>query len=244
MAIRVLTVIMACLLLALSPHQGMSQQPRQQPPSRLGSQAPINDVGSQNSRLRTVRRKFNEWLSVQKVYSPQQAAELRQILDSKTRSMSSAQLEDFLDEMEEKLQVLLGPDAAQARTYMDEFLNQRGQQELLQQGGGTPDVLSMSAAQIQQELQKFKMQRQSTRAAYSAFDRTRELGIQQYLQGERARAASSERAKDRAVSSASQTQSNYVSPYAPRRERQTTRPGATSFSVGPFGGLSISYSLQ
>lgn len=218
MSLRAITLFLTVLTLAVTARDSRSQ-PSPQSPSQFSEDVSTREGILQSSRWRQAQRQFNEWLSVQKIYTPAQAAQLRRNLELKIASMSAAELGDFLAEMEDKLQVLLSPEASDARSWMG-FLSDRAQKELIQRKtGGGASFASMTATQMREALQSFRMQRQSRAESQQAFNQVNTRRIEMQRADEQARQQSAERARDRAAWSAAQRPSpyGYQSPYGIRR---------------------------
>ena len=111
MSIRTIMIAVLCTC-AVTTQQATSQQTT---PSSAGRPAQqTQDSTTLNARWRQAHRQLKEWLSVQKIYTPQQAQALLEHVERRSASMSSAELEDLVDEMDDKLQVLMSPAAADA----------------------------------------------------------------------------------------------------------------------------------
>lgn len=221
------------VLLLLYPSSASSQQ---LPDSYTGP--PSRAEILQSSRWRQIERKFHEWLSVQKIYNEAQVAQVKAQLQKSIATMSGTQLEDFMADAEEKLEVLLGDQATEARTsmsyYTDSFLKK--------QFGQAPDVANMTTSQLRQELGQFKKWQSSRATAQSAFNK---------MQDQNAAAVLQERTQQRAALDAQRiairNPSNYAwnynygprpyptarSPYAPG----FGAPPRPQFSVSPWGGV-------
>ena len=221
------------VLLLLLPSSASSQQ---LPESYTGPPSRAEILAS--PRWRQAERKFNEWLSIQKIYNEAQVAQVKAQLQQKIKSMSATQLEDFMTEAEEKLSVLLSDQAMAARTsmsyYTDSFLKK--------QFGQAPDVANMTTSQLRQELGQFKQWQTGRASAQSAFNK---------MQDQNAAAVLQERTQQRAALDAQRlairNPSNYAwnynygprpypnvrSPYAPG----FAAPPRPQFTVSPWGGV-------
>ena len=69
--------------------------------------------------------------------------------------MSPAELEEFLKDMEERLEVLTSPEAEDARAWLEQFMAVARNPEQ-QLGMSRPDVLNMTASQVRLELQRLQ----------------------------------------------------------------------------------------
>ncbi|HMO85073.1 MAG TPA: hypothetical protein PKC18_09165 [Lacipirellulaceae bacterium] len=126
----------------------------------------------EGDRWRAARQRLDDWLAVQQIYSAEEIDAFRSEIAERIQNMSAAGLESLLTEMEGRLDVLLGAEAEEARAWIAQILAVARNPES-QFGGPLPDVLNMSAEEIQAELRRFQQQRTSRRQAQSAFERSR-----------------------------------------------------------------------
>ncbi len=140
----------------------------------------------ESDRWHRAERQLNEWLSVQKLYTPEEVTGMRADLAARVAKMSPQELEHFLHDLEERLAVLASPEAEDARLWLGQFLAVARNPEQ-QLGISRPDILNMSASQVRQKLQQLQQVRDSRLQAQAAFDRTREF------QGQAARDAQAAR---------------------------------------------------
>jgi hypothetical protein len=184
-------------------------------------------------------RTFNDWLSVQQVYTAEQLARVRAELSAKVAAMSPRELEGFLKDMEERLEVLTSPEAEDARQWLAQFLAVARNPEA-QLGRSRPDVLNMTASQIRQELQWLEQHRAARQQSHVAFSQGRALQQQTARGVQDAR----RQAQSRTVASRSRAAANtqFRSQYAPRPQdlpnTSDLRPqpmGTPIYSVSPWG---------
>jgi hypothetical protein len=186
-----------------------------------------------SERWHQALRKWNEWLSVQKTYSPEQVSTLRADINERVAAMSPQELETFLNEMEERLKVLMGPDAAEARQWIGQILAVARNPET-HFGGPLPDVAHMTAGQIREELNRFQQQRAVRQQGQAAFDRSRQRQVQATLEMHQARREASS-AEPRAAATFPEPQIPYRSPYTrfgPPRRGVSSR---AIYRIGPWG---------
>ena len=195
----------------------------------------------QSTRWRRLRRSFDEWLSVQNIYTEQQVAELKTRLDQRIQPMSAIELEDFMDDTEERLNVLMSDKATDARNWLS-FLTMEGRQRRLAQDGELPDAFDLTVSQLRQELRQFQQQRAGRAAAQGDFNRLREQQVTAAAEKRRAQQRAQDdakvRARQRAADAALQQQQNntFRNPYAPRA--YPTSPGIDrTLYVTPWGGI-------
>jgi hypothetical protein len=114
-----------------------------------------------SERWRSMQKEFEQWLAVQVIYTPQQVQRLKAKLAAEVKNMSVPELERFMIEWDEKLEVLHGKDAAEAREWLGQNLSMMAdgyRRQFLQQLG-IGDVSQMTAAQIEEKLYDLRAQR-------------------------------------------------------------------------------------
>ena len=112
-----LTTTMVCF--CLLPHGQAQPLERNQPRYALigveseSSPAIQRRQVMESERWRKLEILFQEWLSVQCIYSPAEVAQLKARWRSRVASTSRQQLEEFVRDMEDKLTLLLSDEATE-----------------------------------------------------------------------------------------------------------------------------------
>jgi hypothetical protein len=131
----------------------------------------------ESGRWRRAQRDFEDWLAVQQLYTQQEVAAIRRELKSRVERMSPVELEDFLVEMEDRLDVLHSPAAEDARGWVAQFLaTARNAEEQVR--AKRPDVMHMTAREIRAQLERFHAERGTRQQANAAFQRARAQQVQ------------------------------------------------------------------
>jgi hypothetical protein len=159
-----------------------------------------------------VERAWQQWLSVQKIYDQGDIARLKREFHSRIAQMDSRQLADFLEDMREKIQVLLSPEAQKARVWLGQYLAVHAVIPKDQFKKMVPDVAHMTSEQIEESLQTWEARQASVRQTQAAFDEGRKQQVANILATEQRNAEAQERALDRAVQS---TNNPYPVPTGP-----------------------------
>jgi hypothetical protein len=170
-----------------------------------------------SDRWRNVEREFSQWLSVQVVYTPEQAEQMKAKLASQIQQMSAAELKSFLDEWDAKLKLLLGKDAVEAREWLAQNLAVMadGYRKQFMQRLGLSDTSSMTAAQIEEAIIRVRAERLSREQESAAFERSRQALVQATQRQHAREQAALEDAARRSPPPANYR--GYQSPYSPRR---------------------------
>jgi hypothetical protein len=184
-----------------------------------------------SDRWQRAERKLNAWLQVQVIYSPDEVNAIRADLADRTSHMSPAELEKFLKEMEERLEVLTSPEADDARAWLEQFMAVARNPEQ-QLGMSRPDVLNMTASQVRLELQRLQRIRESRSQSQAAFDRSR--GVQ----SQAARDAQAVRQAKRTPASRTNWPANQPQPRNQNVQRRDPLPPPFRppvYTIGPWG---------
>ncbi len=243
MLFRKTPILLATLWMTLAAVTMCGQQQPETDAGPVAGESYSRETILQSQRWRRLRRQFDEWLSVQKIYTPAQVAELTTALERHVASMSTSELEDFIDDTEDRLAVLMSNEAMDARNYLS-FYSDKGRQRRLAEGGGIPDVFGITVAQLRQELSQFQQQRAARAADHAAFDRSRQQAVTAIAQQQNARQDANLQMRERAMRDARQQRgASFTSPYALRREIPfETRGGlGRSLYVTPWGGIGTRY---
>ena len=190
-------------------------------------------------RWRRAIFELGEWLSAQAIYTPAQVRNIKADFNHRVEKMSSHDLEYLLDDLDAKFQVLDTPEARDARAWVAQYLSAMSDQKRAEVLKDVPNVVTMSAGQLQQEIQKIEQKRGSLQQQQAAFDEGRQKLVQQ---------AQAARQQTAAAAAAAMRSAGGVS-YSPYRSgggggkppfSDAGGSGMTLYS-GPFGaGVSMS----
>jgi len=237
---RILFALMLPLLLSAMTFPGPARAQQLPPAAAANSVDAANRAAReqilQSERWKAAVRGFEQWLSVQQLYTPQEVAVLRAQFKSRVDRMSPAELQEQLTRMEEKLAVLSSPEAEDARRWLAQFLAVQAKYSDEQLRQMRPDVARMTAAQIREELQRFQARRGQTQMSQSAAEQARSLQLQSAQNVQAARRQSQEAARSQAQQSAA-TAATFAQPSQPPRQQTIPIPviGAPMYTVGPWG---------
>lgn len=192
----------------------------------------------ESDRFRQLRRNVNNWLTEQRIYSPQETASIRARFDQATSTMSANQLKDFMDNAEEKLDVLNSPDALEARQWVEQFrATARNADQQLQ--AKRPDIIRMTPNQIRAELDRFHRQRGSRQQSQAAV----EFGRSQQVQSARNAQTASQQAQQQMQRSRSQSAANMQA----QRQQPASfsdKPGFTDPNLVRQRGIAPVYTIS
>ncbi len=181
---------------------------------------------------------MSEWLSAQPFYNKQQVEQIKAEFNQQVADMSSVELSFMLDDMDEKFKIMESKDAKEARNWVGGYLSMLTAKKREQVLKDTPNILTMTAAQLEQEIMKIDRRRNSLRSNQAAFDRTRQLAVDNQLQQDRFE-------QETYVQNRNAFPTETYSPYrnAPARSIDSLRPPKQSMGVyvGAYGGFGLTY---
>lgn len=228
---------LAVALLWLVPVSVLAQDSQTTPTSDPGFDGEeTREQILEGPRWKKLVQRFDDWMSVQEIYTEGQTAELVRELRKKVESLTAPQLKDFIEQTEKQLDVLLSKEARAARTELS-VATMEYRQKLLARNGMMPNVFGMSVEQLRQELANFQARRESSAAANAEFNRAREQQVTDIQANKRAQQQLQMQARDQAIRSAQRTRTPPRSPYVPRSGPPAPRP---RFYVNSWGGVMMS----
>ena len=172
------------------------------------------------------------WLSTQNVYTPSEVRRIKMQFNDRVDGMTSYELEYLLDSITAKLKLLETPEARDAKAWLGEYLSAMSDGRRAQELREVPNLLTMNAAQLWQEIQRIDAKRSALRQRQQGVEARQGAMAERAAAGRRATSAASREAaaRARAAPSHSPYRSGGGSPpfsdIAPRR---------ATINVGPFG---------
>ncbi len=145
-----------------------------------------------------ILRGIEDWLSVQKTYDKSEVAQFKHRFNQRVMRMSSHELIDFMSDLQEKLKVLLSPEARSARVWMGQYLALHAAIPPDQFKKMRPDILHMTSEQMEERLQTFEAKEAQTKQTQAAFDKGREQQVQAIEAWEKQQHDDEQKALDRA----------------------------------------------
>lgn len=239
------------LLLVAAGLAAASQGPAAEPPAGQGqppqaaADTPQDDIAKKAEILRSSRWRravfeLGDWLDSQQIYPPKQVLKIKSDFNQRVAKMSSYELEYLLEDLESKFKVMDSPEAKDARAWVGQYLSamsDRKRDEVLKD---IPNVVSMSAGELSQEIQKIEAKRQSLQRQQAAFDQGRQQLVEQ---------AQASRQLTAQAAAAAAAQANAGPASSPYRSQGGGKPpfsdsqgGGMSIGVGPWGA-SVGFSV-
>jgi hypothetical protein len=202
----------ACLLLAAS---AAAADPAASPAA--GSAAPAagdegkDDVARKaeimsSQRWRRAIFELGEWLSAQQIYSPQEVNRIKADFNRRVAGMSSYEVEYLLEDLDAKFKIMETPEAKDAKAWIGQYLAAMSDQKRAEVLKDVPDVVTMTSAQLQQEIDRIEQKKAALQRQQQAFDQSRDLLVQQAAANRQQTAAA-------ATAAMAQTRSASFSPY-------------------------------
>jgi hypothetical protein len=219
-------------------------------PAAAGSDKPVgaDDLARKaeimsGPRWRRAIFELGEWLSSQQIYTPQEVNRIKADFNRRVAGMSSYDLEYLLDDLDAKFKVLESPEARDAKAWLGQYLAAMSDRRRAEALRDVPDVVTMNAAQLQQEINRIEQKRTSIQQRQQAFDQGREALVQQ---------AETSRQQTAAAAAAALAQTRSSAAFSPYRSGGGGGAGGSppfsdvkgsgmQIGVGPFGAY-VSFS--
>ena len=155
----------------------------------------------------------DQWLSVQTMYSKKEMDEIRKQVTGRVEKMSSDELEDYRQDLDARLAMLLSPDGRDILGWVAANLAAASPAYRKKMDIQYPDVARITAAQLREQLDSLEEKRSARQSQTAALERSRQARIAGLQAEQRQEFQERERALDRGAASVS-------SPYRPSGVRQ------------------------
>jgi hypothetical protein len=162
------------IVMSLNATAQEQASPGEQPSTSAVSSTTDREELFNSRRWRNLQRDFDDWMAVQVIYTPEEISVLKARLQDHISGMSAEELEDFMDDAEVRMDLLLSDDVMEARSWLS-FMNPEARRNKVSSGGEIPDVFGMSTRQLRMELTQFQQQRARQSAAHATFNQSRQL---------------------------------------------------------------------
>jgi hypothetical protein len=223
--------------------QPAASDTKKEEPGSAGDLARKAEIMS-GPRWRRAIFELGEWLSSQQIYTPQEVNRIKADFNRRVSSMSSYELEYLLDDLDAKFKVMETPEARDAKAWLGQYLAVMSDQRRAEALRDIPDVVTMSASQLQQEINRIEQKRTSLQQRQQAFDQTRDMRVQLAEDNRRQTASAAAAAMAQTRSSAS------FSPYSGgggggaggKPPFSDVKGSGMNVGVGPFGAY-VSFSV-
>jgi len=176
---------------------------------------------------------FGQWLATQRIYSPQEVNRIKVDFNGRVMGMSSFELEYLLDDLDAKLSILATPQAQDAKAWLGEYLAAMSDSRRAQELRQVPNRATMSAAELQREIERIQRQQAGLQARQQSFDQRRDVLADRAATNRQQSAAA-------AAAAAARVRAPAYSPYRGGNAGGSppfsdVRRSGPSISVGPFG---------
>jgi paraquat-inducible protein B len=205
----------------------VAAEPRE---SGVDSETAARQEVLQSKEWREMKESLGEWLSVQTIYGPEQVKQLKANFNGQIAQMSASQLRDFNEQMNEKLKILLGAEAREARAWMRQYLSVASEAKIKQMRKNLPDIATATPEQLQEALKTFEQRRGTTKQTQAAFQQGQQALVKATKEELERQRDENERALERAYLEPSSVSGYYGGYYG-------GYPGYGGYRVVPYRGF-------
>lgn len=189
-----------------------------------------------STRWRRAIFELGEWLSTQQIYSPQGVRNIKADFNRRVAAMSSYELEYLLEDLDAKFKIIDTPEARDAKQWLGQYLSVMSDSKRAEVLKDVPNVVKMSSAQLQQEIDKIEQMRTGLAQRQQAFDQGRQQLVDRAAAARQATAAASNAAAARAQSGGGgMSYSPYRSQGGGKPPFSDAKGSGMNVSVGPWG---------
>jgi len=188
-----------------------------------------------SSRWRRAIFELGEWLASQQIYSPQQVRNIKVDFNRRVAAMSSYELEYLLDDLDAKFKVMDTPEARDAKQWLGQYLSVMSDSKRAEVLKDMPNVVQMSSAQLQQEINRIEQKRSGLQQRQEAFDQGRQALVDRAQAARQATAAASNAAAARSQSGAAFSPYRAPSQGGGKPPFSDARGSGMNVGVGPWG---------
>ncbi|MFO0897735.1 MAG: hypothetical protein U0836_09970 [Pirellulales bacterium] len=225
---RFLQPIVALALLLAPCALALEAQEPAAPASKVDAAELERQELLEGRRWRRVRREFHDWLAIQQIYDADEVAQIKEEIDEVAADMTAPELLDFMDDLEDRLDVLMSPEAAEARRWLNQFLAVQAKYTDEELRARRPDLVNMTAGEIRREIEQLQRRRGGVQQSQAAFDRARTGQID-------ARRTAAEAPRRPRPERAAADPDRFRSRYAPVRNEPSPAAQRSNFWVDPYG---------
>ena len=231
---RMVCLVLACL--AVTPLAG-ARGAAADPPAAAAPAAPANDADDDivrkaqimnSQRWRRAIFELGEWLAAQQIYTTDEVRRIKATFNRRVAGMSSYELEYLLDDLDSKFKILDTPEAKDARSWVGQYLSAMSDRKRAEVLKDVPDVVTMSASQLQLEIEKIEKTRAALQQRSAAFDQSRQQLV------DRAAAA-----RQQTASASANAAAQAGAAYSPYRSGGQGGGGKPPFSDVKGSGMSV-----
>jgi pyruvate/2-oxoglutarate dehydrogenase complex dihydrolipoamide acyltransferase (E2) component len=174
--------LMPCPAVAEDPSRPAAASPADAAKTREGESDAVRKAELLASpRWRRAMFELNEWLSTQNIYDEKQVTRIKVDLNRRASTSSSYELEYLLEDLETKFKILDTPEAQEARAWLGQYLSVMADRRREQVLKDVPNIVTMSSAQLEDEIRKIEAQRSSLQRQQAAFDASRQAIAEDHM---------------------------------------------------------------
>ena len=208
---RISLVLLSSILLAAS--YAASADPPARQTGRDKADKARTEAILQNDAWRNTLAGLDQWLSIQTMYSQKQIDDIRKQVLERVAKMSPDELEDFRQDLDARIAMLLSPEGRDILNWVAANLAAASPAYRKKMGLQYPDVAHLTAAQLREQLDLLEQKRAAAQGQSAAMERARQARIAGLQAEQRQEAQDRRDALNRAPATVS-------SPYRPSGMRQ------------------------
>lgn len=189
----------------------------------------------QSPRWQRAVSELGRWLATQTIYPPDEVLRIKAGFNDRVARATADEIAAMLDNLDAKLRIVESPEAKEARDWVGHYLSAMSDQRRARALAAVPDITTLTAAELQAEINRVTQKRADIQQRQAAFESGRQELVQQAQQ-----------AGQRATAPRSGGRTPAVSP--PRRDGEPPfanvhGPGMTIYTNAGFGTAGVAISV-
>jgi len=210
---RVAAVVVVAFASLIAWRSALAADPPAKERDRSQSERARRELIFKSEPWRNTFAGLDQWLSIQTMYDKDQIADIKKQVSARVENMSADDLEDFRQQLDAKLQMVLSPEGRDILGWVAANLARAAPAYRKKLGIEYPDVAKLTVAQLREQLDLLIQKRSGAQQSSAAFERARQARIAGLQAQQQQDFQERQRALDRTPSSVS-------SPYNPGPARQ------------------------
>jgi hypothetical protein len=210
---RVAVVVVAAAASLIAWRLALAADPPAKERDRGQSEKTRRELIFKSQLWRNTFAGLDQWLSIQTMYDKDQIADIKKQVSILVEKMSADDLEDFRQQLDAKLEMVLSPEGRDILGWVAANLARAAPAYRKKMGIEYPDVAKLTAAQLREQLDLLIQKRSGAQESSAAFERARQARIAGLQAQQQQAFQERERALDRPPPTVS-------SPYNPGPTRQ------------------------
>jgi hypothetical protein len=174
---RIALVLVAAVSWLVSSRWAVAADPPAKQGERSQAEKARRETVLKSEPWRNTMKGLDQWYSVQTMYNEKQIDEIKKQIARRVDTMSAGELDDFRQELDTKLTMLLSPEGREILAWVAANLAAASPAYRKKMDIQYPDVARLSAAELREQLDLLTQKRSAAQTQTAALERARQARI-------------------------------------------------------------------